>query len=73
MNAILKGRSISLCFPKQRIFSSAMVGGVLPISVGIALSIKKKKEKNFVYCFMGDMTSETGIAHESIKYCMNHS
>lgn len=73
MNAILKGRSISLCFPKQRIFSSAMVGGVLPISVGIALSIKMKKEKNFVYCFMGDMTSETGIAHESIKYCMNHN
>jgi pyruvate dehydrogenase E1 component alpha subunit len=30
------------------------------------------KEKNMVYCFMGDMTSETGIAHECIKYSRNH-
>ena len=72
MKAILNGRSISLCFPEQKIFSSAIVGGVLSIAVGIALSIKKKKDNNLVYCFMGDMTSETGIAHESIKYCMNH-
>ena len=25
-----------------------------------------------VYCFIGDMTAETGIAHESIKYSRNH-
>ena len=24
-----------------------------------------------VYCFMGEMTSETGIAHECIKYSIN--
>ena len=24
-----------------------------------------------VYCFMGEMTSETGIAHECIKYSRN--
>ena len=33
---ILAGRSISLCFPEYRIYSSAIVGGVLPIAVGAA-------------------------------------
>jgi TPP-dependent pyruvate/acetoin dehydrogenase alpha subunit len=69
---ILAGRSISLCFPEQRVFSSAIVGGVLPIAVGAAMSIKQRGEDAKVYCFMGDMTAETGIAHESIKYSRNH-
>jgi TPP-dependent pyruvate/acetoin dehydrogenase alpha subunit len=69
---ILMGRSISLCFPEQRIFSSAIVTGVLPIAVGLGLSIRKKKANNRVFCFMGDMTSETGSAHECIKYCTKH-
>ena len=69
---ILAGRSISLCFPKYKIFSSALVGGVLPIAVGTAMSIAYKKKKDSkVYCFMGEMTAETGIAHESIKYSRN--
>jgi pyruvate dehydrogenase E1 component alpha subunit len=69
---ILAGRSISLCFPEQRVFSSAIVGGVLPIAVGAAMSIKQRGEDAKVYCFMGDMTAETGIAYESIKYSRNH-
>ena len=69
---ILAGRSISLCFPEYRIYSSAIVGGNVPIALGTAMSIKHRKEKNMVYCFMGDMTSETGIAHECIKYSRNH-
>lgn len=69
---ILDGRSISLCFPEYRIFSSAIVGGVLPISVGTAMSIKMRREESKVYCFMGEMTAETGIAYESIKYSRNH-
>tara|TARA_B100000029_G_C17238632_1_gene838178 strand:- start:4 stop:603 length:600 start_codon:yes stop_codon:yes gene_type:complete len=68
---ILACRSISLCFPKYKIYSSAMVGGSLPIAVGTALSIKRNKGKNRVFCFMGEMTSETGIAHECIKYSRN--
>ena len=68
---ILNGNSISLCFPEYKIYSSAIVGGVIPIAVGIAISLKRKKSKSKVYCFMGDMTSETGIAHENIKYSTN--
>ena len=68
---ILDGHSISLCFPQHRIFSSAIVGGVLPIAVGTAFSIKHRGGQERVHCFMGEMTSETGIAHECIKYSRN--
>jgi pyruvate dehydrogenase E1 component alpha subunit len=68
---IIDGKSISLCFLDHKVYSSAIVGGSLPIAVGIAMSLKRKKSKNKVYCFIGDMTSETGIAHECIKYSRN--
>jgi len=70
--AILQGRSISLCFSDYRVLSSGIVTGVLPIATGIALDIKRKGTTNKVYCFMGEMTSETGVAHECIKYARNH-
>ena len=70
--AILSGRSISLCFKKYRVFCSGIVTGVLPIATGLALDIKRKGGMNKVYCFMGEMTSETGTAHECIKYARNH-
>ena len=68
---IMEGKSISLCFPNYKIYSSAIVGGVLPIAVGMAISLKRRKLKDKVYCFMCEMTSETGITHESIKYSRN--
>ena len=70
-NEIIDGKSISLCFLDYKVYSSAIVGGSLPIAVGLALSLKRKKSKNKIYCFIGDMTSETGIAHECIKYSRN--
>jgi len=69
--AIISGNSISLCFPEYNIYSSAIVGGSIPIALGVALSLKRKKSNSKVYCFVGDMTSETGIMHESLKYAMN--
>jgi pyruvate dehydrogenase E1 component alpha subunit len=72
MAEILAGHSISLCFPQHRIYSSAIVGGVLPIAVGAAMAIQRSGEDARVHCFMGEMTAETGIAHEAIKYSRNH-
>ena len=69
---IMAGRSISLCFPKYRVVSSAIVSGIVPIAVGIALAIRRDGGTNRVHCFMGDMTSETGVVHECIKYSTNH-
>ena len=70
--SILEGRSISLCFPEQRIYSSAIVGGTIPIAVGAAMALKRGNLDGRVHCFMGDMTSETGIAWEAIKYSRAH-
>jgi pyruvate dehydrogenase E1 component alpha subunit len=66
---IMAGRSISLCFPEYRVLSSAIVTGVLPIAVGIGLAIRRAGGSNRVHCFMGEMTAETGSAHECMKYC----
>jgi TPP-dependent pyruvate/acetoin dehydrogenase alpha subunit len=68
---IVAGRSISLCFPEYRVVSSAIVGGIVSIAAGIALGIKRRGDKGRVHCFMGEMTAETGIAYEAIKYSTN--
>lgn len=70
--AIMDGKSISLCFPKHRVFSSAIVTGILPIALGVALAIKRDGGSNKVHCFIGDMTSETGAAWECFKYAFHH-
>jgi pyruvate dehydrogenase E1 component alpha subunit len=69
---ILDGHSIALCFGKQKIVSSGIFGGVLPIAVGVAMSIKRTGEDSKVHCFLGDMTAESGIAYECIKYAEGH-
>jgi len=70
-NAILEGRSIALCFLEYKIFSSAIVGGHIPIALGVALSLKKQESESHVYCFLGDMTAETGIAQSAFAYANN--
>jgi pyruvate dehydrogenase E1 component alpha subunit len=70
--AIYEGRSIALAFPDFKIFSSAIVGGQLPIALGAALAIKRKSSSEKVWCFLGDMTSETGMAQSTIRYARNH-
>lgn len=70
--AILDGRSIALCFPAWRVLCSAIVGGIAPIAVGIAEAIKRDGRGEQVFCFVGDMTAESGIAHEAMKYAGNH-
>jgi pyruvate dehydrogenase E1 component alpha subunit len=70
--AILAGRSVSLAFPAQRVLCSGIVGGIAPIAVGLAHAIKERKSYEYVYCFLGDMTFESGIVHEAMKYAARH-
>lgn len=70
---IVAGRSIALCFPEHRIMSSGIVGGILPIATGVAMGIKRKGGSEKVHCFLGDMTAETGIAHECMKYATGYN
>jgi pyruvate dehydrogenase E1 component alpha subunit len=69
---ILNGRSITLCFREQNVFSSAIVTGQIPLAVGTALDIKRKGTDQTVWVFVGDMTAETGIMHEAVKFSVNH-
>lgn len=69
---IMAGRSIALSFPEHNIYSSAIVGGQIPIATGVAYSIKKRSAKSQVWCFVGDMTSETGIAQTAFRYSEKH-
>jgi TPP-dependent pyruvate/acetoin dehydrogenase alpha subunit len=72
MDEIMAGRSISLCFPDFRFYSSAIVGGILPIAVGAGIGIKRSGGTEHVWCFIGDMTAEMGMAATAIKYSRNH-
>ena len=69
---ILDGKSITLCYPEYNIYSSAIVTGNIPIATGVALDMKRKGGTNHVWCFVGDMTSETGTFFENWKYAVNH-
>lgn len=70
---IKNGRSMSLNYPEYRIMSSAIVTGVIPIANGKAFDIKRKGLDEHVYCFVGDMTAETGCFDENYRYSSNHN
>lgn len=72
MADILEGRSITLTYPEHRIISSAIVGGVLPIALGIAWTLKRQESEDRVWAFVGDMTARSGIFHEVSEYAAGH-
>ncbi len=48
-------------------FTSALVGGSLPISTGAALALKRRGGKHIVLSFFGDAALEEGAFYESIN------
>lgn len=69
--AILEGKSIALCFPEQKILCSGIVGSLMGVATGTAWALKHQNKKANVYLFCGDMSAETGIFHEAVKYAYN--
>jgi TPP-dependent pyruvate/acetoin dehydrogenase alpha subunit len=70
---ILAGHSMHINSKEYKFFTSSIVGGTCPIALGVAMAIKRKGDKNRVWCFIGDMAAETGIYHECLKYAeRNH-
>lgn len=72
LSEIRSGRSMNLMCPEHNFFSSAIVGGIAPIAVGVAAGIKRDNMTNHVWCFIGDMAATLGIYHESQKYAMRN-
>lgn len=69
--AICEGRSISLCFPEYKVLCSGIVGSLMGVATGVAWNLKNEDRKGRVFLFCGDMSSETGIFFESVKYATN--
>ncbi len=50
--------------------STAIVGGTIPIGVGLALSAQLKKTKQISCVFFGDGSTEEGIFYESVNFAV---
>lgn len=80
MDKIVSGKSMVMNLPEYKIVSSSIVGGIPSIAVGIAQAIKSKRSyykylkdsPSRVWCWIGDMSSETGAFHEAYKYAFYH-
>lgn len=73
MAQIMAGRSMNLSFPEHRFFTSAIVGGCLPIATGVALAQKRLGADVKVCCFVGDMAASGGAFHEATLFCRGHA
>ena len=71
MDSIVEGRSMATSSNVNKFYSSAIVGGIIPIALGAAMALKRSGSTQRVWCFIGDMTFETGVFHESYKYAKN--
>jgi TPP-dependent pyruvate/acetoin dehydrogenase alpha subunit len=69
--AIVEGKSISLCFPEYKVLCSGIVGSLMGTATGTAWALKNQNKKGHAYIFCGDMSAETGIFHEAVKYAIN--
>ena len=73
-DSIVKGKSMGVISKKPFFYSSSIVGGIIPIALGVALGLKQKNNKSSkVWCFIGDMTMETGQFYEAYKYSQNNN
>lgn len=68
---ILAGKSMVMCIKEYNIVCSSIVGGIPSIAAGIAFGLKLEKSEGRVWCFVGDMSMETGAFHEAYKYATN--
>ena len=70
---ITAGKSMSVYSKNPKLFTSSIVGGVLPIALGAAKAQQLKNTGRKVWVFAGDMTAETGVFHEAYKYSRRHN
>lgn len=72
MENIMRGESMHQYSKKYKVFTSGIVCGSVPIALGVALSLKLKKEKGHVWCFVGDMASQMGSFNVCSKYALGN-
>jgi 2-oxoisovalerate dehydrogenase E1 component len=52
---------------KARFFSNGIQGGMTPIAVGLAQTLKEESARNLCVCFIGDGTFGEGIVYEAFN------
>ena len=63
-----RGGSMHLFEASKKFYGgNAIVAGHLPMSVGMALAIKKQKKQNIACCFFGEGAAAEGEFHESMN------
>lgn len=69
-----KGGSMHLIGMDRNVLGcSAVVGTHIPIAVGFALTIRRRREKRVVACFLGDGATEEGVFSESLNFAALHA
>lgn len=68
MSELISGHTMNLILPEYRFFTSAIVGGCLPIALGMAAGIKRRGGDERVWVFVGDMTASIGAFQDAVKY-----
>lgn len=68
---ITEGKSITMCDMGGKFYASAIVGGTISIALGVAMANKKDGNTDTVWCFIGDMSFESGLFYEAHKYARN--
>ncbi len=70
---ITAGKSMSVYCKSPKLYTSSIVGGIIPIALGAAKAQQMKGTDRKVWAFVGDMTYETGIFNEVYKYSRRHN
>jgi pyruvate dehydrogenase E1 component alpha subunit len=65
---IMAGKSMVMNLPEYKFICSSIVGGIPSIATGLALAAKIKGSTEHVWCWTGDMSSETGAWSEAYRY-----
>ena len=65
---IIQGKSMVLNLPQYKVICSSIVGGIPSIAAGIAYAAKIKNTNEKVWCWVGDMSAETGAWSEAYRY-----
>ena len=73
MRQILDGHSMSLKSADHRFYTSSIVGGCLPIALGVAAGLDRNESDSHVYVFVGDMCATMGLFYEAVNYATGHS
>ena len=69
---IMASKGMNIGNVEHRFMTSAIVGGLPSVAIGIAEGIKRNGGSETAWCFMGDMAAYTGGFRESLMYAEGH-